>query len=82
VSVNLIELQQAVEYLGPIARHGKIFNHRGGVGISLPKTMTGRSNEDESNFRREAVYAAMTILQATETLLPELLAKQEAASCA
>jgi hypothetical protein len=44
--------------------------------------MTGRSNEDESNFRREAVYAAMTILQATETLLPELLAKQEAASCA
>lgn len=78
MSVTLIELQQAVEYLGPIARHGKIFDHRGSVGISLPKTTIGRSNEDESNFRREAVYAAVTILQATEDLLPALLVKQEA----
>lgn len=82
MSVNLIELQQAVDFLRPIARYGEIYNCVSGLKISLPRNMHERKPEQEDALRAQAAASAITILKATEDLLPALLAKQEAAPCA
>jgi hypothetical protein len=86
MSVNLIELDQAVSLLAPIVKRQKFgieWVEQTPLGVDKFKELgilclLPTDTLDRREHHAEALNAVMTLIKATEDLLPALLAKQEA----